>query len=165
MSTTVLGGVLIGVLCSIWTFVMGFTGWYKDPVMLSMFYLVVLIEIAVLVWALKKTAHVKTYGGQVGAGVLMSVIGGVILIFSSLLFTTVAYPNYFEELRTVGAEVMRSEGKSEADIAREFEKMAPTQTPIMQALLGCLGTIATGLVASLVIAAFLRKKDDVASST
>ena len=23
-------GVLLGVLCVIWTFVMGFTGWYKD---------------------------------------------------------------------------------------------------------------------------------------
>jgi hypothetical protein len=26
-------GLLIGLLCGAWTFVMGFTGWYKDPVL------------------------------------------------------------------------------------------------------------------------------------
>ena len=32
MTPTLTAGLLLGVLCGIWTFVMGFTGWYKDPV-------------------------------------------------------------------------------------------------------------------------------------
>ncbi len=36
--------------------------------------------------------------------------------------------------------------------------MAATQTPFLQALFGAIGTVVTGLVSSLVIAAFARKK-------
>jgi len=40
----------------LWTLVMGVTGWYKHPVLLNMFWVVVLIEIGVLVWGLRQTA-------------------------------------------------------------------------------------------------------------
>src|SRR5688572_2710834 len=89
-------GLLIGVLCGVWTFVMGFTGWYKDPAMASAFFAVVLIEIGGLIWGLKKTAaQGRTYSGQVVAGTLMSIVAGVVIVGSSLLFTTVFFPDYF----------------------------------------------------------------------
>ena len=92
-------GILIGVLCAIWTFVMGFTGWYKDPTLSNAFFLVIPIEVAGLVWGLKRTAsEERTYRAQLVAGTLMSVVAGVIIIASSLLFTTVAFPEYFREL-------------------------------------------------------------------
>jgi hypothetical protein len=159
MNTTIKAGILIGLLCGAWTFVIGFTGWYKDPVMLNMFWMVIPIQIGVLLWGLKQTAaEGRTYGGQVGTAVLMSLIGGVILIFSSLLFTTVVFPNYFEELRVVGEDVLRAQGKSEAEIAAQMNAAASMQTPMMQAIMGCVGTVVTGLVASLIIAIFMRKK-------
>ncbi len=64
-------GLLIGVLCGAWTFVMGFTGWYKDPTMLNLFFVVILIEIGGLIWGLRKTAlEGRTYGGQIVAGTI-----------------------------------------------------------------------------------------------
>jgi len=162
MNTTTKGGILIGVLCAVWTFVMGFTGWYKDPVMMNMFYLVILIQVGVLVWGLRKTAADNTYGAQVGAGILMSVIGGVILIGSSLLFTTVAFPEYFSELRVVQTQMLIVEGKTEAEAAALIEMASQFQTPLFQALFGFIGTVMTGAVASLIIAAIARKKPAVA---
>ncbi len=160
MNNIVRPGVLIGVLCGLWTFVVGFTGWYKDPVMLNMFWVVIPIQIILLVKGLKKTAaDGKTYGGQVIAGTMMSVVGGTILILSSLLFTTVVFPSYFEELRQLGEQIMRSEGKSEEEIRNTLEVMAATQTPAMQAIFGFIGTVVTGLVSSLIIGVFVKKKE------
>ncbi len=163
MNSIIRPGVLIGVLCGLWTFVMGFTGWYKDPALLNLFLVVIPIQIIVLVVGLKKTADEgKTYGGQVGAGTMMSVVGGAILIVSSLLFTTVVFPNYFEELRALGEQTMRSEGRSEEEIRMALEALATTQTPMIQAIFGFIGTVVTGLVSSLVIGAFVKKKVQVA---
>ena len=49
-------GLLIGVLCGMWTFVMGFTGWYKDPSKAAAFFVVIVIEVAGLIWGLRQTA-------------------------------------------------------------------------------------------------------------
>ena len=128
-------GLLIGALCAVWTFVMGFTGWYRDATMAWAFFLVVAIEIAGLIWGLKRTAaEERTYRAQVVAGTLMSVVAGVIIIASSLVFTTVVFPEYFEEL---GAN-------------------ATSTTPMGQALDGFIGTLVTGILASAVIAIWVR---------
>ncbi|TAK56718.1 MAG: DUF4199 domain-containing protein [Bacteroidetes bacterium] len=158
MSPTLKSGLLIGVLCGIWTHVMGFTGWYKDPAMLNAFYLVILIQLVVLVWGLKQTASEKAYGGQVMTGTLMSLYGGVILFFNSLLFTMVLFPHYFEDLRMMYAEMMRGEGKSETEIETAIQAAMVMQTPFLQALFGLIGTVVTGLIVSLVVAIFYRKK-------
>ncbi|MBI4547619.1 MAG: DUF4199 domain-containing protein [Ignavibacteriae bacterium] len=159
MNVTTRGGILIGVLCGLWTFVMGFTGWYKDPALLYAFWLVIPIQIGVLIWGLRKvTSTGKQYGGLVGAGTLMSAIGGVILIFISLLFTTVVFPEYFNELRAIQEEMLRNSGQSEAEIAAALEASSQTNTPIIQALFGCIGTVVTGFLASLIIGAVVKKK-------
>ena len=62
MSIPIRAGVLLGVLCVFWTFVMGFTGWYKDPVMLNLFFLVILLEVGIVIWALRKTARERHLG-------------------------------------------------------------------------------------------------------
>jgi hypothetical protein len=159
MNPIVKAGLLLGILCGAWTFVIGFTGWYKDPVMLNMFYLVVVFEIGILIWGLRKTAALgRGYGGQVGAGMLISLIGGVIIIGSSILFTSVVFPDYFQELQGIQVQMMRAQGKSDLEIASIIAATAPMQTPVMNALTGFAATIFTGLLGSLIIAAFVRKK-------
>ena len=160
MHSTMKAGLVLGVLVTIWTFLMGLTGWYKDPALLNLFWVVILIQIGVLVWGLKLTANEgKSYWSQVGAGTMMSLVGGVIIFLGSLLFTSVVFPNYFEELRTLGEEVMRAEGKAEAEIKAILDAQAPMQTTFMQALFGFIGTMVTGFVVSLIAGAALKKKD------
>jgi len=119
---------------------------------------VVLIEIGVLVWGLRQTAATAAYLGQVGNGTLIAVIGAAIIFCGSLLFTIVLYPHYFEELRAIQTEMLRSAGKTEAEVGAALEMGAILQTPLVNALMGVIGTVVTGFLASLVIAAFNRKK-------
>ncbi|MBS4028743.1 MAG: DUF4199 domain-containing protein [Ignavibacteriales bacterium] len=158
MNTTLKTGIAIGVACGVWIFVNGITGWYKDPVMVNLFFLVILIEIGILVWGLKQSASEKSYGGQVITGTVASVIAGVILFFNSLLFTIVLFPNFFNEVETMQVTMMKSEGKSDEEISKVITEQKPNQTPMRSAMLGLVSTVGTGLVASLVIAAFVRKK-------
>lgn len=159
MNVIVKVGVVLGLLVSLWTFTMGFTGWYKNPKLVSLFFVVILIQIGVLVWGLKQSAKgARTYLGIVAGGTLMSLIGGVIIFLGSLLFTFVVFPNYFEEIRSMGVEMMRAQGLAETEITARIQSEARFQTSFMQAFFGFLGAVVTGLLASLVIAAFVRKK-------
>lgn len=152
-------GVLIGVLCGLWTLVMGYTGWYKDPRMINVFFVVVIIEIAGLIWGLRRTAaEGRTYGGQIVAGTMMAVIAGVIIIAFSLLFTTVLFPTYFTDLQETYRQILLEQGKTEAEIVEELNAKTAGATPMGQALQGFMGTFITGIVASAVIGFFVRRR-------
>lgn len=159
MSSILKAGIVLGLLCTAWTYVVGFTGWYKDPVLQALFWLVIIIEIAVLIWGLRQTAaQGRAYGAQVGAGTMMSVVGAVIIFIGSYLFTSVVFPGYFEEVRAMGEQTLRAQGLSEAQITDELAKSAAMQTHFASALIGAIFTVITGVLSSLVIAAFARKK-------
>jgi hypothetical protein len=158
MNQTLKTGVWIGVLCVAWTFVMGFTGWYKDPALVNAFFLVILVEVALLAVGLRKTAATQGYGRQVLTGTLMAVVAAAIIFGGSLLFTTVAFPTYFQDVRAAQEEMLRAAGKTPAEIEAAVRAASAGQTPLANALAGVVGTVVTGLVASLVIAAFFRKR-------
>jgi len=160
MNTTLKAGLTLGILVSAWTYVMGVTGWYKHPTLLNLFWLVILIQIVVLVWGLRLTAgEGKTYWGQVGAGTMLSLIGGIIIFCGSYLFTSIVFPNYFAEIRALGEELLKSRGMSDVQIKTTLDAQAPMQTSFMQALLGFIGTVVTGPIVSMVLALFLKKKE------
>jgi hypothetical protein len=152
-------GLLIGVGCGIWTFVMGLTGWYRDPIMMRMFFLVVVFEIAGLIWGLRRTAaEGRGYGSQIVAGTMMAIVAGVVIICSSLLFTTVFFPDYFDELESSHRRILQEQGRSPEEIDQAVRENAPGNTPMNNALQGFTGTLITGIVASAVIAIFVRSR-------
>jgi hypothetical protein len=152
-------GLSIGVLCGIWTFVMGFTGWYKDPRLASLFFLVVLIEVGGLFWGLRRTAaEGRTYGGQIVAGALMAVIAGVVIIASSLLFTMVAFPDYFQELEAIQRQLLAARGASAAEIETDVLAFRSGATPMSYAMNGFIATLVTGIIASALIAIAVRAR-------
>ena len=158
MNIPIRAGVLLGVLCVIWTFVMGFTGWYKDPVMLNLFFLVILLEIGVVIWALRRTATTATWGGQIANGLALSLVASVIIASGSLVFTTVAFPTYFTDIQSAQTEMLKAQGLSEDLIKTQVAAAAAMQTPVMNALSGFVGTVVTGLVVSAIAGAIWRKK-------
>jgi hypothetical protein len=149
-------GLLIGVLCGVWTFVMGFTGWYRDPVLVNVFFVVILIELGGLYWGLKRTAPGRGYGQQLVAGIGMSVIAGLVVIGSSLLFTTVAFPNYFQELEAMQRQQLALSGSTPAEIEAAVQAQAVMATPFRNALLGFFATVVTGIIGSAIIAIFVK---------
>lgn len=159
MKATLKAGLALGILVFVWMLIFGYSGWYKDPTLTTLWYFVILIQIGVLVWGLRETAKEgRTYGGQVAAGTLISLIGGIIIIITSIAFVTYLFPTYFEDVRSMGVQLMRAEGKSEADIEQYVNTLTTMQNPLMQGIMGFLGTMITGVVASLIIAAFTRKQ-------
>jgi len=159
MNTILKAGIVLGALVEIWTYLMGFTGWYKDPALMNLFWVVIAIQIAVLMWALKRTAaEGRGFGGQVAAGTLISLIGGIFVIVGSLIFTIVVFPNYFRDLAVIQEQMLRAAGRAEAEIQQVMEMSAKTSTPMMQAIFGFLGTLVTGIVVSTIIGAFVRAK-------
>lgn len=150
-------GLLIGVLCAIWMFMMGFTGWYKDPSKVNLFFIVILVEASGLIWGLRRTAaQGRTYSGQVVAGTMMSIIAGLVIIVASMIFTTVAFPDYFNEVNAVSREMMLKEGKTEAEIEQILNAAAPMQTPFRNALTGFIGTCVTGIIVTSVVSIWLK---------
>lgn len=158
MNSTIKAGLILGVAGEAWVYIMGFLGWYTDPVLMNLFWLVIVIQLGVLVWGLRMTKETKTYGQQVATGTLISVYGGIIIFIGGVLFTAVVFPNYFAEVRAAGENMMREQGMTEADITARLDAMAPMQTTLMSALTGFIWTILTGVMMSLVIAIFFRKK-------
>jgi len=165
MNTIFKAGIVLGVLVEVWTYLMGFSGWYKDPKLMSLFWVVVAIEIAVLVWALKRTAaEGRGYGGQLGAGTLIALIGGVFVVVGSIVFTTVVFPHYFQDIAAMQESMLRTAGRSEAEIQQVMAMTAKTSTPAMQAFFGFCGTLVTGIVVSAIVAIFFRAKPSPAAS-
>ena len=158
MNLTVRAGLVLGALVVAWTFLMGYTGWYKDPVLLNLFWIVVLIQIIVLLWALTKTATVNGFGRQLLTGTLISAIASVPIFLGSLLFTMVTFPEYFTELAAVQEEMLRKADRTEAEIKTALELSSQGATPMAQAIAGVIGTMLTGIFVSAMIAVFHRRR-------
>ena len=161
MNPILSAGVMIGVLCGAWTFVMGFTGLYKSPTLGGILFVAVAIAIEVvgLIWGLRRTASQgRSYGGQILAGTMMAIVAGVIIIAASLLFTTVVFPNYFHDVEQAYRTALEQHGKSDAEIAAALQSSAAAATPMAQAMSGFIGTLVTGIVASAIIAVFVRRR-------
>ena len=150
--------LLLGASVVAWTFVMGATGWYKHPTLLFLFWLVIPLQIALLVWTLRGTAAEQGYGRQVWLGTGVSLLASVLIYGGSLLFTTVVFPDYFKELEALGRQMMAQKGLSPAQIEAAIQAQAPMQTPRASAMAGAIGTVVTGLLTSLIAAVFLRRK-------
>ena len=148
-------------LCSAWTLIIGYTGLYKDPSLGTVAFLVpvTLLEVVGLIWGLRQTAREgRSYGGQILAGTMMAIIAGVIIIGSSLLFTTVLFPDYARDLENAYRATLAKRGKTDAEILTAVQGAAASWTPMAQAMSGFIGTLVTGIVASGVIGYYVRRK-------
>lgn len=159
MSIPVRAGLWLGVLVVVWTFVMGVTGWYKDPVLGNLFFLVILLEVGLLVWMLRQTAaQGATYGRQITNGLVFALVASVLIFAGSYVFTTVAYPTYFADICAMQEQSLKAQGVPDAEIAAQMKAAAPLQTPVMNALSGVIGTVVTALAGAAAAGFFVRKR-------
>lgn len=159
MGTILKAGIVLGVLCEIWSFLYVGAGWHRNAATSNLFFVVILIQLLVLIWALRQTAaEGRGYGGQLGAGTLISLIGGIIILIGSYVCATIVFPNYLSEYQAMQEEALRTAGRSESEIQEIRDMTAKTSTPAMSSLFGFIGTVITGFVMSLILGAFFRAK-------
>lgn len=163
MGTAIKYGVILGALVEIWTAVVILAGWYRDPVLSLLFFLVIPLEIVLIVLALRRTAPESDYGGQITNGTLLSGVAGVIIVFGSLFLTTVAFPHYFAELREMAAQVLAKAGRTPAEIEAQMKSDEAMYNPWSNAILGFVGTVVTGILTAAVAGIFLRRKTPASS--
>ena len=158
MKTSMIAGVALGVLVILSTLVMGFTGWYKHPVLAIAFLLVIPINIGVVVWGLLRTAKEgRRYGGQIAVALVIGVVASVLVFFNSLLFTGVLFPTYLADLQEMQGGLLRMAGQTQQEIDAQLE-LAGEPSAIGLAIQGVVGTMGTSLVTGLIAAVFIRKK-------
>jgi len=159
MRTLLRGGLVLGLLCGVWMLVVGYAGWYRDPQLANLFFIVVPIEIGVIAWTLRGSAEGGArYGAQVLNGLGMAMIGALVVMGFSVLFTTVLFPNYFQELAAIQEQMLRDAGAAEEQIRLQMDAYWTTAKPGVNALIGGAATVITGLLASLVLAIFVRAR-------
>jgi hypothetical protein len=158
MPPTFRAGVLLGFAVATWTFVMGFTGWFKHPGLWILAWMVVPMQIAILLWTLRDLAPTSGYGRQVWNGVSISLLGSMIIYTVTILFTTTVFPHYFQDLETLGRQIMARQGLSPAQIEAAVKAQSAMQTPRTSAMASVIGTVATGFLTSVIAAMWLRKK-------
>lgn len=161
MSSIVKAGVALGLLVGVFNFILGFAAVYKNPSISWLFQVgATLIEIGVLIWGLRMTAaEGRSYGGQVTAGLMMSVIGAVIILFASWIWSGFVFTDVFEFMEVAQAEAWAEAGIPAEQIETTLAQKAVFRTPFVWALVGSVFTVIFGLLISLVAAALLPKKD------
>ncbi len=160
MNVIIRGGVLLGVLVTAWSWIFAFTGMHKNiPLMMVFPIVATVIEIVVLVWALKKTAaQGRKWFGQVSAGTMLAFVGGSLIFATSWMLVTMLYPNYFAELNEACRNFYAASGMDQATIDKTMAESAKTQSAGMQGVIGFTATVVTGLIASAIIAIWVRAK-------
>jgi hypothetical protein len=153
-------GLLLGLVVAVWDFVYGFAGLYRSAAGGGIFLLVViLIQIAGLICGLKQTVKDgRGYGGQVLAGILICLVAGVVIVIASFAFTAV-FTDVFDVAAELQADSWAQAGMSDLDIEATLAKTEFMRTPWFQAMMGFVGSMITGTVFSLIIAAFVRVRN------
>ncbi|MEO6463498.1 MAG: DUF4199 domain-containing protein [Candidatus Eisenbacteria bacterium] len=160
MKTIIRGGILLGVLVTIWTYIFGLTGMHKNMGSAMMFPIVAtVIELGVLLWALRRTAaEGRNWFGQVSAGTMLAFVGGCLILATSYIYLTQIHPTYPNEVHEAGLALYRSQGMPEARIEELTALQAPYEAPMAKAVMGFVATVITGLILSAILAIFIRSK-------
>jgi len=122
--------------------------------------LAILTQIGALVFGLRQTAEQgRKYAGQIGAGTLISLIGGLLIILFSLIQTAV-FPEILDIKEQLQTTLLADRGMSPAEIELALEQTALSRTPAYLAISRGSAALITGVILSLIIAAFVRTKKD-----
>lgn len=156
-------GLVLGIVVVLWTFVMGFTGWYRHPSLFFLLWLAIPLQIGILILALRGTASSQGYLRQVQNGVGATLIASAVIFVGSLLFTLVVFPSYFAEMEALGRLKMVQQGFTPDQIEAVMKAKGPMQTSLGRAFSWALGTWITGLVTSLAAAGKYHRRRPLAA--
>lgn len=163
MRLNLVAGLLIGGFGVVLTLGLHAAGLLRQPIGGRLSVLVLAVHAGTLVWALARHRVLARpdpvpFSRLVGAGLLISLVAGLVLLGGSLLFTTTIDPSYLPWLQESMAselEAAASEGVSADELAAQREAVEAL-TPTAYALQWLSGALFMGFLLTLPIAVLLR---------
>ena len=163
MLLNLITGVLIGLGSSVLLYTLHFQGLLRTPLGGRLLMGAMLIHGVGLLAALWRHRSVGGAGGEIdvpfsrlfGAGLVISMIAGLVVAQGSWLFIQVVDPTYLEWIQERSLEAVAESGMTADEQAMQVEAIRGI-TPLRYATQGLMGTLFFGLLLSLTLAALLR---------
>ena len=114
----------------------------------------IIINIAVVALALRRTAPESNWIQQVINGLVLGVVGAVIIFLGSWAMTALVFPDYYAEFAEAARARAVAGGLSPEEI--EAQVAMATGTPVGSAFSGALGTVITSVVVAAITGFFQR---------
>ena len=151
-------GLLLGIVCSVWTWVMWFTGWYKD-LAFSNFGAILIPLLFVGVGAgLWKTANLRQrYFRQALTGAALAAVAGLVFGINSILLAGVVDPTFLPQQHELHQASLRKWGFTEEEIATRVAAQ-PIETTTEHGVGSFFVAVKVGGVASILLSIFIRSR-------
>ncbi len=100
-----------------------------------------------------------TYGHSVSTGLLISLFAGLIVTVYTYFFESFIDPEFMQNIINQAKRDMIERGENEENIERAIGMISKMNKPWIFALMGLLGQLFYGLIASLIISNFTKRID------
>ena len=159
MQSVIKASVALVIAVMVISVLMYVTGLHQNALIggLGSLVLVIGANIGVVFWALKQTAGENGYLRQLGNGVLIGIIGGVLVFLGSMALLT-AIPDYLEDMKEMQIVSLENWNLDE-DVMEEQIAKIDAATPVSSSMQGLIGTFFTSLIVGAIVAIFKRKKE------
>ena len=155
MNIPVKYGLILGVIVGLMGFALATTGLHTNAMAPTGFVAVaIVINIVIVVLALRQTAPYSNWVGQILNGLVLGVVGAAIIFLSSWAMTALVFPEYYAEFAEAARARAVAGGLSPEEI--EAQVAMVTGTPVSSAFSGALGTVITSVVVAAITGFFKR---------
>jgi hypothetical protein len=154
-------GIILGlalIINSVLFYAMG-KGYSSIPQNLGYVIMIVITVIGIKNYRDKELGGFISYGKSLGTGVLIMFIGGIISTVYFYIFITQIDTDFIPTMLAKAAEKMQESGLSDEKIEKAMAQQKLFMSPNKILLFGPLGSAFMGLLFSLIISIFMKKKD------
>ena len=151
-------GLISGVASILYTTVIYLTGQFTNS---SLNWLSIIFPITFIVLAMRDYRTLNggfmTYGEGVSLGTLTAVVAGLLSMIYNFVYTTFIDSTIQDQIKDQLRAQYEERGLSDEQIDQALAMTEKIQTPGITFFLGVLGAGLTGLIISLIVAAFMRR--------
>jgi len=158
MSHVVKWSVILTVLVAIVSIAFIAAGMHTNPITNLLFIPVaIVINVVVIVLALRATAGEQGYKLQLRDGFLIGVFAGVLITATSWITLSFVFPDAIAEMTAGAEELIRGSGLDDELVEAQVRALEGV-TPFSQAWPGGLGTLFWSILTSAIGGIFIRRK-------
>jgi Protein of unknown function (DUF4199) len=150
-------GLVTSVLIIIYTVVLYMTGYFKNPSLSWISFLILLIGIFLALREFKSmNNNYMSFSEGLGVGTLMSAVAGLIGSIFSYVYTNFIDTTIMQQMSDLQREQMEARGMSSEQVEQAMEMATKFTSPGIIFLFGIIGYVFFGFILSLIVSAILK---------